>query len=81
MALEFDSGGKKIPYELFLPTASGKRPAIMVAYGTHGMTEPFGTDIRSYAGYLADRGYVALIPHYFVRTGTTPGPTALVAVA
>lgn len=80
MAMEmFDSGGEKVSVELFQPVGAGKWPAIVIAYGTEGMNDPFGKDIRSFASDLADKGYVVLVPHYFDRTGTPAGPAAFEA--
>lgn len=73
----FDSGGKPIPFELFVPTTAGLHPAVVVAYGTEGMGVingfDAGTAIRDFASSLANRGFVVVLPHYFERTGTTPG--------
>lgn len=73
----FDSGGKKISVELFLPAVGGLHPAIVVAYGTEGMGVILGYDagaaIRDFAGYLAKTGIVVLVPHFFERTGTPAG--------
>ncbi len=73
----FKSGGKDISVELFLPAAGGLHPAVVVAYGTEGMGVLLGHDvgaaIRDYAAHLASAGFVALIPHFFERTGTTEG--------
>ena len=75
----FESGGKHISVELFMPTVSGLHPAVVVAYGTEGMGKGItpdhdvGAAIRGYAEHLASAGFVALIPHFFERTGTPEG--------
>ncbi len=75
----FDSGGKPISVELFLPAATGSHPAVVVAYGTEGMGKGItpghdvGAAIRGYAEHLASAGFVALIPHFFERTKTAEG--------
>jgi dienelactone hydrolase len=73
----FNSGGKPITVDLFLPTAGGLHPAIVVAYGTEGLGIIHGYDagaaIRDFAEYLAGTGFVVLVPHYFERTKTPPG--------
>lgn len=73
----FDSNGKHISVELFLPTVGGLHPAIVVAYGTEGMGVIVGYDagaaIRDFAGYLATKGFVVLVPHFFERTDTPAG--------
>jgi dienelactone hydrolase len=73
----FESGGNKISVELFLPPTPGLHPAVVVAYGTEGMGTLLGRDvgaaIRDFAGYLATKGFVTLIPHFFERTNTHEG--------
>jgi dienelactone hydrolase len=66
----FPSGGVDIQLEVFRPTGSGTFPAIVVAYGSRGVTPPIGTAIRDFAKALSDKGFVVAIPHYFERTGT-----------
>ena len=66
----FRSGGAAIELELFHPTASGEHPAVVIAYGTRGLSAPFGDAIRDFAKALAARGFVVAIPHYFNRTDT-----------
>jgi dienelactone hydrolase len=72
----FDSGGRPISTEVYLPAGAGPHPAVVIAYGTEGMNEPFGSAIQSFARDLAASGYVALIPHYFNRTDTPAGHAA-----
>jgi len=73
----FNSGGNPITVDVFLPAAGGLHPAIVVAYGTEGLGVIRGYDagaaIRGFAEYLADAGFVVLVPHYFERTQTLPG--------
>jgi carboxymethylenebutenolidase len=73
----FDSGGKHISVELFLPAMAGLHPAIVVAYGTEGLgvilDHDAGAAIRDFARHLATEGFVALIPHFFERTSTPEG--------
>ena len=73
----FESGGNQITVDLFLPAVGGLQPAIVVAYGTEGLGVIRGFDagaaIRDFARYLADTGFVVLVPHYFERTQTPPG--------
>jgi dienelactone hydrolase len=75
--ITFESGGKPITVDLFLPAVGGLHPAVVVAYGTEGLGVIRGFDadaaIRDFAGYLADAGFVVLVPHYFERTQTPPG--------
>jgi dienelactone hydrolase len=64
----FDSGGKPIRLDCFVPDGSGRRyPAVISLYGSGGghigMTEP--------ASLLASQGFAVYILHYFDRTGTS----------
>lgn len=66
--LIFDSGGKNIRLDCFLPSADGRRlPAVIGLHGSGGghasMAEP--------AGLLAGQGFAVYVLHYFERTGTT----------
>jgi carboxymethylenebutenolidase len=64
----FDSGGKGIAVDCFLPESNGHRfPAVIALHGSGGghasMAEP--------ASLLAAQGYAIYVPHYFDRTGAT----------
>ncbi len=66
--LIFDSGGKSIRLDCFLPSSENQRlPAIIGLHGSGGghtsMAEP--------ARLLAAQGYAVYVLHYFERTGTT----------
>jgi carboxymethylenebutenolidase len=66
--LVFDTGGKSVRMDCFLPSASGRRfPTIIGLHGSGGghasMSEP--------ASLLAAQGYAVYVLHYFERTGTT----------
>jgi dienelactone hydrolase len=67
------SQSKPVAVEIYKPSSAGKHPAVVVAYGTDAMNAPWGSQIGDFAGFLADHGYVAMIPHYFDVTGTVPG--------
>jgi dienelactone hydrolase len=73
----FDSGGKHISVEQFLPAVGGLHPAVVVAYGTEGLGVILGHDagaaIRDFARHLATKGFVVLLPHFFERTDTPEG--------
>lgn len=65
--LVFESGGKSIRLDCFLPSADGQRfPTIIGLHGSGGghasMSEP--------ASPLAAQGYAVYVLHYFERTGT-----------
>jgi carboxymethylenebutenolidase len=66
--ITFDSGGKPIRLDCFVPNGNGRRyPAVISLYGSGGgfagMTEP--------ASLLASQGFAVYILHYFDRTGTS----------
>jgi len=61
----FQSSGKAIRLDCFLPQGEGKFPAIIGLYGLHGshagMAEP--------AEHLAAQGFAVFVLHYLDRTG------------
>jgi dienelactone hydrolase len=64
----FDSGGRSIRLDCFLPETNGQRlPAVIALYGSGGghasMAEP--------ANLLAAQGFAVYVLHYFDRTATT----------
>lgn len=73
---DFTSGGVRISLEIMAPPSPGPHPAVVIAYGTRGMTDQFGKMIRELAGSLVEAGFVAAIPHYFERSGT-PASTSV----
>lgn len=63
----FESGGKAIRLDCFLPESNGQRfPAVISLHGSGGdfagMSQP--------AGALAAQGFAVYVLHYFDRTGT-----------
>lgn len=71
----FESGGKLIRLDSFLPNTNGQRfPAVIGLHGSGGghadMVEP--------AGLLAEHGFVVYVVHYFDRTGTTEADRATI---
>jgi carboxymethylenebutenolidase len=76
----FNSGGTSISVEVFLPTAAGRHPAALILHGTFGLLPQYRPDIVAFAEALADKGTVAVVPHYFDRTGTAPGLDAGAAI-
>jgi dienelactone hydrolase len=61
---------KKVVVERFAPGAPGSYPAILVLHGAGGPGDDPRSMLRERARELARAGYVALIPHFFDRTGT-----------
>jgi dienelactone hydrolase len=72
--ISIDSHGTAIQAELFRPAGAINCGAIVVAHGSDGMTGLWAAQIREYATDLAAKGFTALIPNYFTKTDTTPGP-------
>ncbi len=77
----YTSQGRTIAADVFIPTAAGQRPACLVLHGTFGLLPQYRSDLYSFGEALADAGVLAVMPHYFERTGTVAGPTAALAIA
>src|SRR5215469_16083841 len=65
--LSFDSGGRTIAFDAFVPEGNGQRyPAVIGLHGSGGghatMSDP--------AAMLAAQGFAVYVLHYFDRTGT-----------
>ena len=67
MQLTYESGGKQIPVDSFLPAGGGAHPAVIVLHGSGGMWNPI---YRQYAEQFSRLGYAVYVIHYFERTGT-----------
>jgi dienelactone hydrolase len=74
MAKEFLSGGVHIATDVYEPPGAANKSAIILAYGSDGLIDNkkgrWATMIGEYAGALAQKGFHALVPNYFLRTGT-----------
>jgi len=78
MKLEsYSSAGKQITLELFLPSASGAHPVVLILHGTFGLLPQYRGDIVSFAEALAEKGMAAAMPHYLEVSGSTPGATVM----
>ena len=65
--LRFESGGKSIRLDAYLPdNASAPLPAVVALYGAGGNV----SGMERYAGVLAAQGFAVYLLHYFDRTGT-----------
>jgi len=76
----FVSEGATIGVDVFAPAGTGRHPATVILYGTFGLLPQYRDDILSFGTALAAKGIVAFLPHYFDRTGTSPGPDALTTI-
>jgi carboxymethylenebutenolidase len=81
--VSFESGGRPVTVEQFAPRRGGKFPAVLILHGSDGL-QYRGFSYQAFGRDLARRGYVALLVHYFDRTGTQTaswdlGPIAFVA--
>ncbi len=69
----FTSGGKLIRVELFQPAGAGKYPIIVMIHGSGGLLTRQGTELPQEDNFgemrIACRGYIALLVHYFDRSG------------
>lgn len=70
----FESGGVKIPIEIFAPAGEGKHAGLLLVHGADGMA--LAPLYRAAARKIAERGYVVVLPHYFDRTQTKTGDHA-----
>jgi len=65
--LRFESGGKSIRLDAYLPdNASAPLPAVVALYGAGGNV----SGMERYVGVLAAQGFAVYLLHYFDRTGT-----------
>ncbi len=63
----FESGGRSITVQEFVPSSPGKYPAVLALYGSGGIREGWGDQPSR---LLAAQGYSVFLVHYFDRTGT-----------
>jgi carboxymethylenebutenolidase len=64
----YQSGGDQISAYFYKPIGTGPFPAILMLHGRDGLQEYQ----RSYASWLAARGYVVLAPDYLTPVGVSP---------
>jgi carboxymethylenebutenolidase len=65
--LTFESGGKSVRLDAYLPeTPGGPVPAVVALYGAGGNV----SGMERYASTLAAQGFAVYLLHYFDRTGT-----------
>jgi carboxymethylenebutenolidase len=65
--MSYESGGKRISMDAFVPAGGGAHPAVIVLHGSGGMWNPIYTQ---YAEQFSRVGYAVYVPHYFERTET-----------
>lgn len=64
--LTFDSGGKSVRLDAYLPAIAGSLPAVIALHGAGGGV----TGMDRSAVLLAEQGFAVYVLHYFDRTGT-----------
>jgi len=64
----FDSAGRNITVQQFLPSAAGRYPAVLALHGSGGIREGWADQPSR---LMAAQGYAVFVVHYFERTGTT----------
>jgi carboxymethylenebutenolidase len=69
----YPSGEAHITVECFSPGADGKFPAVLLLHGSGGLDPGTADVFREIGRGLASLGYVALVPHYFEKTGHVVG--------
>lgn len=65
----FNSSGKKIRLEMYLPQGQKECPAIVLVHDSAGLGLIPGTIFRQCSQTLAREGYAVLLVHYFNSTG------------
>jgi len=63
----FQSGGRSITVQEFLPKAAGRYPAVIALYGSGGTRESIADQPSR---LMAGQGYSVFLVHYFERTDT-----------
>ena len=63
----FQSGGKNITAEQFVPSSGKPSPIVLALHGSGGPPESGASEAKALAG----QGYIVLAPLYFERTGHT----------
>jgi len=64
----FESGGRSITVQEFIPVAPGRYPAVLALYGSGGIREGWA---EQPAKLLAGQGYSIFVVHYLDRSGMT----------
>ncbi|MGB9195688.1 MAG: dienelactone hydrolase family protein [Terriglobales bacterium] len=64
--LTFESGGKPIRLDAYLPESATSLPAVIALHGAGGDATGSG----KFASLLAEQGFAVFVLHYFDRTGT-----------
>jgi dienelactone hydrolase len=69
----YRSGEASVAMEWFAPADRGRYPAVVLLHGSGGLEPGTAAVFRAVARDFAERGYAAMIPHYFERTGHSTG--------
>jgi dienelactone hydrolase len=77
MANSYSSGGVNITTDVYKPAGPANKAAIVLVYGSDGLIDNknglWATMIEEDARGLAQKGFHALVPDYFLRTNTPAG--------
>jgi dienelactone hydrolase len=77
MANDYLSGGIHIGTDVYKPVGPANNAAIVLVYGSDGLIDnkngPWASMIQEDATSLAQKGFHALVPNYFLRTKTPAG--------
>lgn len=64
----FESAGRRIAVQEFLPSAAGRYPTVLALHGSGGIREGWA---EQPSRLMAGQGFAVFVVHYFERTGTT----------
>lgn len=80
--ITYPSGPGVIRAEHYTQAARRTHPStVILVHGADGVTDhlngPWASTMRNLATHLTNQGFTVLMPYYFEKTGTDPGPAAL----
>ena len=83
--MKLPGGPPSFTGEFYSPSGTVSTGLVVLVYGTDGFVDnergPWKTMLRGYAEELVTRGFFALIPDYFAKTGSKPGGAAANEIA
>jgi len=80
--ITYPSGADTIRAEHYTQAARRSHPStVILVHGADGITDhlngPWASTMRDLAAHFTNQGFTVLMPYYFEKTGTDPGPAAL----